>query len=333
VQKVLVELSLSVGTDTGLQVGDVLTGRDTAVTGRILRKSGAKLDVIELTPAGEYTNFAVGEIVDGSVSSDHAIILAAALKLTKTSNAPYYNPGVAAVTHTLAAASASTKKAYLNVDTCKSVKITNTTTGADTATISIFAESESNTPALGTIAKNGDPVELDIPPQGISMILVVFDAKGDATVEEFTKTVDELEALETTPDTTLDVVESVATRAESLAKRAESQGVLDNSRADLGIAGASIARLAESQGTLDNSIADRAQSLGRRAQSVGLVAESQGLLDNSRADLGIAGASIARLAESQGTLDNSIADLGVVGASIARIGNSKAVRALSLART
>jgi len=59
---------------------------------------------------------------------------------------------------------------------------------------------------------------------------------------------------------------SVATRGESLAKRAESQGSLDNSLADLGI---SYAKRAESQGLLDNSLADRGQSIGIRAESIG----------------------------------------------------------------
>ena len=334
VNTILVEATIVVSDDTGLEVGDVITGGDTGVTARILRKYGTHIDLIDLVPDlvdPVHPNFEVGEEVTGSISTDTATIDSAALKLTRTVETPWFNPSAYYAAHTLTVIAPGDAIAYLDIDKCKAIKVSAPTGGGNAATV--YLESKRNTPALVTaMAVGADPITQEVD-KDVSQVIVTMAAAGSIVIEEF----ESLEAAEYTIASAN--VESVAKRAESLgrkagsraaldpegasyakvarsigvrgqsvARKAESQGALDNSLADLGIAGASIARLAESQGTLDNSIADRGQSLGRRAQSVALKAESQG------------------------ALDNSLADIGVVGASNAVIAASKAKKALSLAR-
>jgi hypothetical protein len=342
VNKILIESVLVVSGDLGLEVGDVLTGAVSAVTGRVLRKYGAHIDIVDLTLAGEYTNFEVGEQVNGSISGDHAHVVSVTRKLTKTVATPLYNPAIPYATHTLTSEGAEDEVAYLDVDRCAAIKISGLT--ANSATV--YLEAKTNLPALvSTLASGSDPV-IQALDGTVSKVIVSFTGVATLTIDEFDTLAGAGVVTHGIPST-----ESVGSRAESLAKKAESQGLLDNSLADHaeseGKRGLSTARRAESQGTLDNSIADRAQSLARtavevlgvseanslalRAQSVGRKAESQGLLDNSIADEGESEAkrglstarraeSLGKRAESQGTLDNSLAD---VAGSLARVAESQ----------
>lgn len=119
-------------------------------------------------------------------------------------------------------------------------------------------------------------------------------------------------------------------RGTSLARRAESQGLLDNSLADYAN---SLARRAESQGLLDNSIADRGSSIATRSISLARLADLQSMahvastletrmfLVSSEAERA---QSLARVAVESSDISEA--------ASIAIRGKSIAVRAQSIAQ-